>query len=152
MAIILSLSLSSFTIMAQEDLDVDATLRSRNYSFIAETVSPMSGRTRQLTTPYDLQVKGDTLIADLPYFGRAFSPTYNMSGGGIEFTSTDYDFVQVKKKKKRWEISFEPRDAGDVRELVLTVFSNGRADLRVSSNSRQGISYRGYIEKNGAGR
>lgn len=131
---------------SQEQKDVAAMLKAQNYTFYAETVSPMASRTRHLTSRYDLRVTTDTIEADLPYFGRSYSPTYNMAGGGIDFTSVDFDYATVKKKKKRWEIIIRPNDAGDVQELNLTVFENGRADLRVTSNSRQAIRYSGYIE------
>jgi hypothetical protein len=116
------------------------------FVFVAESVSPMAGRTRTLTSLYDVRITKDTVIADLPYFGRAYSTTYNMSGGGIEFLSTEFDYSVIKKKKGRYEITINPRDARDVRELTLTVFDNGRADLRVTSDTRQTIGFSGHVE------
>ena len=40
---------------------------------------PMGGRTVHLTTPYSLEMRGDSAISYLPYFGRAYSLPY----GGI---------------------------------------------------------------------
>jgi hypothetical protein len=142
----IAFSISS-DIKAQEKVSVPNLLKEKNFVFIAQTVSPMAGRTRHLTSRYDVRVQADTVAADLPYFGRAYSSTHNMSGGGISFISTDFDYSVVKSKKNKWEIEIRPNDADDVKELFLTVFENGRADLRVNSNSRQAITYSGYLEK-----
>lgn len=131
---------------AQDKPNVANLIQSKQFVFVAETVNPMAGRTRTLTSMYDLRVTGDTVIADLPYFGRAYSTTYNMSGGGIEFESTDFSYVVTQKKKSRYVITINPKDASDVRELTLTVFENGRADLRVNSDNRQSIGFSGYVQ------
>lgn len=144
---ILMLAITPTDAISQEERSVPDLLKEKNFIFVAQTVSPMAGRTRHLTSRYDVRVSGDTILADLPYFGRAYAPTHNMAGGGIKFVSTDFDYTVVKSKKKKWEIEIRPNDADDVRELYLTVFENGRADLRVNSNSRQAITFSGYLEK-----
>ena len=145
--IMLTFFLSPVAMHAQEKESVMNMLQTKEFVFVAESVSPMAGRTRTLTSEYDLRVTSDTVTADLPYFGRAYSTTYNMSGGGIEFVSTDFDYFVTRKKKDRYEINITPKDARDVRELTLTVFENGRADLRVTSDSRQTIGFSGYVKK-----
>ncbi len=131
---------------AQEKTAIPDLLQTKEFVFVAESVSPMAGRTRILTSLYDVRVTRDSVIADLPYFGRAYSTTYNMSGGGIEFTSTEFDYSVIKKKKERYEITINPKDARDVRELTLIVFDNGRADLRVTSDNRQTIGFSGHVK------
>lgn len=135
------------TSFAQEKPEVEALINARDFVFVAQTASPLAGKTRHLTSRYELRISPDTAVASLPYFGRAYSPSYNMTGGGIEFTSTDFDYATVRKKRKKWEILLQPHDASDIQELTLTVFENGRADLRVSSQSRQAISFSGFITK-----
>lgn len=116
-----------------------------NYIFQAQTALPQQGRILQLTPEFDLTVTPDTLISYLPYFGRAFVAPINPSEGGIKFTSVDFTYREVKKKKKRWEITIEPRDAGSVQQLFLTVFDNGSASLRVNDRNRQGITFNGRV-------
>jgi hypothetical protein len=120
-------------------------VESRNFIFKAQTVFPQGGRSRQLTTEYDLTVSRDTIVSFLPYFGRAFIAPTNPTDGGIKFTSLKFDYNQGKEKKSKWEITIKPNDVTDVRELYLTVFTSGRATLRINSNNRQTISYNGYI-------
>jgi hypothetical protein len=120
-------------------------IESQRYIFKAQTANPASGRTRQLTTEYDLKVSKDTIISYLPYFGRAYSAPADLTGGGINFTSMQFEYSVSRGKKNRWEIIIKPKDANDVQELSLTVFENGKADLQVRSNNRQPISFNGYI-------
>ena len=115
------------------------------YTFKAQTANPASGGIRQLTSEYDLKISKDTVIAYLPYFGRAYSGPVDLTGGGINFTSMQFEYNVSRGKNNRWKIIIKPKDANDVQELSLTVFENGKADLYVRSNNRQPISFNGYI-------
>jgi hypothetical protein len=132
-----------------QDLD-SATVRkaveTKNYVFKAETATPQRGGFRQLTPEYELIVKPDTVVSYLPYFGRSYSAPINPSETGIKFTSMNYKYSVKKKKKNRWDITIEPTDVSDIRDLSLTVFDNGRASLRVNSNNRDAISFDGYLK------
>ena len=61
-------------------------INSRNYIFIADNVSPARGGGRSLTCEYYLTVAKDSVIAFLPYFGRAYLADYSGYDGGIKFT------------------------------------------------------------------
>jgi hypothetical protein len=118
---------------------------SKNFIFKAQLVSSQGGRTRNLTSEYDLVVRPDSVIAFLPYFGRAYTAPINLSDGGIKFTSADFSYKPARQKKDRWEIEINPRDVQEGYRLYLSIFSNGRASLRVNSNNRQPINFDGYI-------
>lgn len=125
---------------------VQGIINSKNFVFIAESASPMGGRTIYLTSTYMLRVSKDTLVTDLPYYGRAYSAPINPSEGGIRFTSTDFE-LNLQAKKKGWDILINPKDTRDVRQLFLSASANGYASLQVTSNNRQAISFTGYIKK-----
>ena len=134
-----------------QDLDpavVVKAIESKNYIFKAKTASPQRGGFRHLTPEYDFIVRPDTLISDLPYYGRAYSGSFNPADAGIKFTSMKYEYSVKNKKKNRWEITITPNDVSGIRDLFLTVFDNGRASLRVNSNNRESISYDGYLKVN----
>jgi acetyl-CoA carboxylase carboxyltransferase component len=118
---------------------------SKNYVFTAKSVHPQSSSIRHLTSEYDMKVMGDSIVTYLPYFGRAYSAPVNLSQGGIQFTSTDFNYT-IDSKRKEWIIVIKPRESIDVRELTLRVFKNGSASLMVNSTNRQSISYNGVIE------
>ena len=124
---------------------ITAMINSQQYSFKAQSASPMGGRLRQLTSNYELQVTKETIVSDLPYFGRAYSAPIGSSGGGFQFTSKDFDYLLANKKKGGWDINIKFKDAGDAKQMQLSIFDNGTASLQVISNNRQSISFNGYI-------
>lgn len=119
-------------------------IEQQQFVFRAQTAMPMRGRSINLTTPYELRVTADSLISYLPYFGRAFTAPINPSEAGIQFTSVNFEYNK-RFRKKKWEVTIKPRDYLDIQEMSLTVFSNGRASLQVRSNSRDPITFDGYL-------
>ena len=121
-------------------------LDGQRYRFNALYVTPANGRQRFLTGGYILSVSKDTVISDLPYFGRAYSAPIGGIDGGIKFTSVDFQYSVVEKKNGGREITIKPKDARDIQQLILTVYNNGTAYLFVNSNNRQSISFNGNIQ------
>ncbi len=121
-------------------------LDSKNFVFVAQTVNPLRGRFRNLTSSYDVKVSKDTVISYLPYFGRAYTAPMDPSEGGINFTSTNFSYAVDSLKANKWGIVIKPNDRQDVRQMNFTVYDNGKADLNVISNSRDPISFSGYLK------
>lgn len=119
-AIFIAMFISIVSFGQDETPAIKNLIEAQRYTFKAQTANPASGRTRQLTTEYDLKVSKDTVIACLPYFGRAYSVPADLTGGGINFTSMQFDYNVSKGKNNRWEIIIKPKDANDVQELSLT--------------------------------
>ncbi|TDX01192.1 DUF4251 domain-containing protein [Dinghuibacter silviterrae] len=123
-------------------------INAQDYRFIAQSAMAMGGRTRQLAGgDYDLIVTRDTVIAYLPYYGRAYTAPMGSDEGGIKFTSTKFDYVVTPTKRGGWDITIKPQDARDVTQLNLSVSSKGYASLQVTSINRQGISFNGEVVK-----
>jgi hypothetical protein len=56
------------TLHAQPDKSTVKTIvDSKHFTFHAQTALPSSGRTRQLTTEYDLRIFEDSLVSNLPF-------------------------------------------------------------------------------------
>jgi len=146
--LLMTVSVAGFSQDKKNDkaLQVKESVENQHYIFVAQTALPLQGRVRQLTTDYTLKVSKDTVIADLPYFGRAYSAPIGTSGGGIQFTSTKFEYTSTERKKGGWNISIKPKDSQDVRELSLSISENGYASLQVISNNRQAISFNGYLK------
>lgn len=125
---------------------VQSIVKAKDFVFVAESALPMGGRSIFLTSPYNISVSNDTLLTDLPYYGRAYSAPINPSEGGIRFTSTNFDYNVQARKKSGWDILITPKDTRDVRQLYLSTSENGYASLLVSSNNRQAITFTGYIK------
>ena len=124
---------------------IKTLIDNRSYVFQAQLAQPTRGTSRQLTTGYELRVSGDTLTANLPYFGRAYQAPLDMRGGGVEFNTTDYSYTVEPKRKGRWNITFDPRGQGDVRSMTLSVSEDGYASLQVLSNNRDPITFSGVV-------
>jgi hypothetical protein len=119
-------------------------VESKKYVFKVQTVIPTGSSNIQVTGDYDIKLIGDSLVTYLPYFGRAYSaPDYGQPGG-INFTSTEFEY-NLEAKKKGWNITIKPSDTRDVRQLFLSIGETGYASLQVISNNRQPISFYGYI-------
>lgn len=119
-------------------------IESKSYVFNVESVRPMKGGTRHLSPGNTMRVSKDSVVTDLPYFGKAYQASMS-SEGGIKFTSTQFEYSTTVRKKGGWDIAIKPKDGQTVLDLTITVFDNGTAHLDVNSSDRQPISYSGYI-------
>ena len=142
--------LLTFSLGASQAQDNQTSVKdavaAKQFVFQVNTVLPTSGRVRQVgSDEYQVRVSGDSLVSDLPYFGRAYSAPLK-SEGGLHFTSTKFEYSVSDKKKGGWDILIRPKDNSDVREFSLTVSDNGFATLRALSNNRQPISYNGVVK------
>lgn len=131
---------------AQDSSRVASLLESRQWVFRAQMAHPMSGQAQQLTSNYDLTVRGDSLVAFLPYFGRSFVPVIG-GEGGIKLNTNDFAYKVKTRKKGGYEVSIRPKSNRQAREFFLTVSDNGYGNLQVMSNNRQPISFSGYLVK-----
>lgn len=130
--------------MQQSPENIKELIDSQNFVFVPTTVSPQSGRSRMLNGYFDLTVKKDSILSNLPYFGRAFAPPVNPTQGGIQFVSTDFTLTS-DSGDERWNIQIIPKDVTDVQQMLLTIFTTGSASLQVISVNRQPISFQGNV-------
>ncbi|MBK7559587.1 MAG: DUF4251 domain-containing protein [Chitinophagaceae bacterium] len=126
--------------------EVKMIVESQNFVFNAEVANPARGGTRQLSAGYDLTVTKSKIVAYLPFFGRAQTLPVDAAGGGIRFTSTNFEY-KVVPNRKGWLITITIKDVSNVQQLYLTVYDNGKAGLDVMNIHRDDISFRGYIKK-----
>ena len=125
--------------------EIKNIVEARNFVFKAQTALPSSGSSRQLTSDFDLRVSKDTVISDLPYFGRAYTAPLNPSQGPLQFTTTDFQYKVTDRKKGGWIITITPKDQQDPKQFILNIFDNGSASAVVTSYNRQPISFNGYV-------
>jgi hypothetical protein len=132
---------------AAKEAEMKKILESKNFTFTAQSVSPMRGGTINLTSEYDVRVVQDSVISYLPYFGRAFVAPMNPNEDGMKFTSTKFSYVSTPKKFG-YQIVIKPTDTKDVRQMTLTISTSGYGTLNVSNTNRDPISFYGYVEGN----
>ena len=138
--------ISSSTLDAQEnDSLIQKRIRNQQFVFVPQSFSSPSVTMPIMTRDFELRVTTDSIIAILPYFGKSYTPQFGRSDDdGIKFISTDFEYSAIAKKKGKWEITMEPKDAKGVR-LFLTVFNNGDAQMDVTSPRRETMLFKGYV-------
>jgi len=129
------------------EADFKALVDNKNFVFEVQSASPMRGRTVHLSPGSTLKVSADTVVSDLPYYGRAHSAPMNPSDAGIKFTSSDFTYDVKDRKKSGWDVTIKVKDGTRTHQIYLTISSNGSASVRVVSSDRDSISYNGYIQK-----
>lgn len=117
------------------------------YVFTAQSSIPAGpSPDRQLNGNYDLTVTKDSIISYLPYFGRAYTAPMDPTKGGIQFTSTKFDYKVTEKKKGGWTIVIKPKDTDQASQLILNVSTGGYSSLQVIGNNRQPITFNGVVD------
>jgi len=166
--VILSLVLmaSSLPLFAQTDKETtDRIIKEKNYTFIANTAIPMAnldisrvlermpgnvgggGSINLSGSSYDFRVTKDSVVAYLPFYGRAFNAPYNPNEGGIKFTSKDFTYNQTISKKGNYTVQINTKDVKrENYRFTLSVSKNGYATLSASGNNRQPITFNGVLE------
>jgi hypothetical protein len=147
---VLMIVLSPILVHAQKsrannsDSAVARLVQQKSFTFIAERANPMTGSSTIINSYYDVRVSADSVVATLPYFGRAYNVPFN-SQGGINFTSTNFHY-KFNYKKKSWRLTINFKDTEDVRQFSFTIFPNRSAILNVTSTNRQPISFNGRVK------
>lgn len=129
----------------QMKLVVKELLASEKYKIHANTAFPMRGRSIPLSSPYALEVRNDSVISYLPYYGRAYSIPYG-GGEGLVFKAPLKDYKTEKDKKGNTRIQFSARTLEDKYDFSVSVFDNGAASIDVMMQNRQSISFSGELD------
>ena len=127
---------------------VNKALDKRHYTIDIRTMTPNRGATKNVTSNWSLEVRGDTLISYLPYAGRAYNVPYG-GGNGMNFTAPIKKYQDTKGKKDDRLIVIEVDNDNDTYTFSLEVFDNGRTDIDVQSREREFISYSGEMVMKG---
>ena len=123
---------------------VKELINSRHYTVDVLRAYPMGGESVNLTSPYSLEIRGDSLISYLPYFGRAYSIPYG-GGKGLIFDAPITNYRCVINTKKTALITFESRNDEDVYQFQVDIIPSGSATIDVVPTKRQSISYQGDL-------
>ncbi len=120
---------------------------SQRFVFVAQSVTPLRGGFRNITSDYDVTISKDTMVSYLPYFGRATVAPLDPAESALSFTSTNFSYTVTPRKKNGWDVAVKPYDKTDIQQFLFTIFDNGTASLNVTSIARDNISFSGYIKK-----
>lgn len=119
-------------------------LADRYFRIDVTQMYPRRGPGRYVGAEFYVAVKGDTVDSYLPYFGEVYHTAYS-GGENLNFTSTVRNYSSARKKGNKTVITFDTRTNEDAYRYQLTVYDNGRAEVAVSAQGRDGIRYDGDL-------
>ncbi len=124
---------------------VEKALAERHYKVDVEMMYPRRGKAVNVSSNYSLEVKGDTLISYLPYFGRAYNVPYG-GGKGLNFTAPITEYHSAKDRNGSTQVSIKTRNEEDIYSFLLEIFDNGSASIAVTSRERESIDFSGNLD------
>ena len=124
---------------------VEQALAARHYRVSVDMMYPRRGKAKNVSSDYGLEVRGDTLVSYLPYFGRAYNVPYG-GGKGLNFTETFTEYYSKKLSNGATQVLIKVKNEEDVYNFTLEVFDNGSTSIDLNSRERESINYSGNME------
>ena len=131
--------------MAELSANVTNALNNRDYKIAIDRMYPMRGGSRHVSYGYSVEVRNDTLISYLPYFGRAYNVPYG-GGKGLNFTAPIESYQEFMKRNGLRHIEIGVTNEEDTYFYTIEVFDNGNSSVEVRARQRERISYSGNVE------
>ena len=126
---------------------VTAALAERNYKIGVSTMVPHRGISQNVSFGYSVEVRNDSLISYLPYFGEVFHVPYG-GGKGLNFSERIGSYQEVQMKKGRRHIEIGVKNDEDTYLYTIDVYANGSSMIDVQARQRERISYSGQMTFN----
>ena len=123
---------------------VAAALADRHYKIDITMMNARRGVSRHVSD-FTLEVKGDTLVSYLPYFGWAYQVPYG-GGKGLNFTERIGSYEEQQLKQGHERIVMQVKNEEDFYIFRLEVFDNGQVSIDVLPREREPISYLGELD------
>lgn len=125
---------------------IASIIDSRSFTFHATAAAPMGGSNIQLTSRYyEVVFHGDSISANLPYYGNSRESSYDSEGGIVFTRQPDQYTVDKNDKRYRITIRFVIRESSNRMEGTLSVSHDRYASLTMESSRRATVTYKGYI-------
>jgi len=131
---------------------IEQGIKERDFSISILRMKALYGQPMQVSYGYDLTVRGDTVISNLPYVGEVYRVPYG-GGKGLVFTGmmSSYD-VTYHPNGQLAHIAFQVTTDEDTFEYRIDLYNNGKAMIDVYAIQRNSISFDGEFEfKDGTG-
>ena len=130
---------------AEQAAKVTKALEARDYKIAVNRMYPMKGSSRSVSYGYSVEVRNDSLISYLPYFGGAYNVPYG-GGKGLNFSERIGSYRESQKNKGERQIEINVTNEEDTYIYLIKIFSNGNSSIDVTSRQRDHISYSGELE------
>ena len=122
---------------------IQTGISEKNFEMEIRMMNPQRGRSRNVSG-FSVEVKGDTLVSNLPYFGVVHSAPYG-GGKGLNFESKINSYQTTQAKSECTQVAIKTKNEEDNYVYTFDIYADGTAYLTVRSDNRDGISYTGYV-------
>ena len=120
-------------------------LAEHRYAVTVNMMFPRNGRAQNVTSDYSLEVRGDSLVSYLPYFGRAYSVPFG-GGKGLNFAAPIKSYHSEKGKKGRTNVEIDVDNTEDYIKYMLDIFPDGNTTIDVIPREREAITFSGQMD------
>lgn len=129
----------------QKKEEIKNLLEEKTFVFKPTHALPLGGGSIYLSHSFDAEVKGDTLVSYLPFYGVAYRVEYGSRQSAFDFTQPieEYEF---EEDDKGYQVTLEVKNNMDYLTYNFHISELGYATLNVTSTNRQAISFYGRIE------
>ena len=109
-------------IKEQREQAIKEQIIAEKYKISVNTAYPRRGRTVHLSSPYSVEIRNDSVISYLPFYGRAYSIPYG-GGEGLIFQAPLDEYEMEMNKKGTAKVKFTARSPEDKFTFNLTIYS-----------------------------
>ena len=130
---------------AEQARKVTAALKERNYKISVNRMIPLRGNSKTVSYGYGVEVRNDSLLSYLPYFGHAYNVPYG-GGKGLNFSAPIESYRESQPKDDRRHIEISLTNDEDTYQYIIDIFNNGSANIDVIPRERDRITYYGELD------
>lgn len=108
-------------IKEQREQAIKEQIIAEKYKISVNTAYPRRGRTVHLSSPYSVEIRNDSVISYLPFYGRAYSIPYG-GGEGLIFQAPldEYEMEMIKKEQQKLNLQLVARKISS-RSILLSI-------------------------------
>lgn len=124
--------------------EVAERLNDRRFTIDITYMQPLHGPSKHVDYGFSLEMRGDSIVSYLPYFGVAYSVPYG-GGKGLNFTATINNWQLSQTKADMHEAMVDVSNGEDRLLYRIDVYADGNSQIDVWANERDPISYTGRM-------
>lgn len=129
----------------QKRQEVAEAVAKRQLHIDITSMSTLRYGSKAVTSDFFLELRGDTLQSYLPYLGRAYQGPMHSPSIGLNFETCVRSISETRPKSNRSRFEIGVKTEEDSYQYVVEVYDTGQANIRVSSQHRDPISYDGEV-------
>ena len=124
---------------------VAEAIASRHLHIDISSMSTLRYGTKMLTANYFLELRGDTLRSDLPYWGQAYQAPIGSPSIGLNFEAPILRYSESRPKANKTQLELDVKTTEDAYHYLIELYDTGESYIRVRSLNRDPISFDGNI-------